>query len=170
MCIQGCLLCRPKHWNMLKFRTYFSRHSWGRMCVEGGVPLRPCRWERDYVFTVCFRGAAPGGEFSLMTTQRLWSRRTFYVSVRPKLTEPGQRWVCATLRAISQCTPSRLSDKRHRQQQRSNWSKNRPTLICHTAPSSSFHPAKKAQPRDEQNNPITVLPWISFAVNCLACA
>lgn len=34
----------------------------------------------------------------------------------------------------------------------------------------SFHPAKKATRRDDQINPIRSLPWISFAVNCLACA
>lgn len=55
----------------------------------------------------------------------------------------------------------------------SNWAKNQAFLSEPQLPKAmspfSFHPAKNTPRRDDQNNPIRSLPWISFAVNCLAC-
>lgn len=60
---------------MLKFRTYyFSRHSWGRMCVEGGY-----RWGHTYE-TVCLLFVSEA--LHLVGNSLWWRHRGFEASER----------------------------------------------------------------------------------------
>lgn len=108
--------------------------------------------------TAASRCETPHREFSVMTP--LWSS---------KLSRAGAETRCES-RAISLSSPLLIPNRRPRLQWCSNWSKNRLPSVprCSLSLSRfSFHPANKAECRNDQNNPVTSFIWISFAIDCL---
>lgn len=110
-----------------------------------------------------FPGAAPAREFCLMTTQSSFEVCGWFdAAAVQSLRSWDQRCSVLSLRAVSVHLPPHLANKRLRQQQRSNWGKNRFPSVCRSLPESRLPPlfslTEKVQLRYGQNNPIRSPP------------